>query len=34
MQEVYPKSPAVDAGLVAHSDYIVGTPDQQFADGT
>ena len=31
--DVYPRSPAVDAGLEARSDYIVGTPDQQFADG-
>lgn len=30
--DVYPRSPAVDAGLVARSDYIVGTPDLQFAD--
>jgi hypothetical protein len=30
--DVYPRSPAVDAGLVARSDYIVGTPDLQFVD--
>jgi hypothetical protein len=30
--DVYPRSPAVDAGLVARSDFIVGTPDLQFTD--
>ncbi|PRP83612.1 hypothetical protein PROFUN_08338 [Planoprotostelium fungivorum] len=28
--EVHDKSPASKAGLVANTDYIVGTPDQQF----
>jgi len=30
--DVYPRSPAVDADLQARTDYIVGTPDQQFTD--
>jgi hypothetical protein len=32
VEQVYENSPAEKAGLVAHTDYIVGTPDVLFSD--